>query len=60
MCGWVMTIGEMLMPVAGAMRTQLLAGTYIQADETRSMCRRTTEAAPIIKPTCGNTGCQEA
>jgi transposase len=34
MCGWVMTIGEMLMPVAGAMRNQLLAGTYIQADET--------------------------
>ena len=34
MCGWVMTVGEMLMPVAGAMRGQLLAGTYIQADET--------------------------
>jgi transposase len=34
MCGWVMTIGEMLMPVVGAMRRQLLAGTYIQADET--------------------------
>jgi transposase len=34
MCGWVMTIGEMLMPVVGAMRIQLLAGTYIQADET--------------------------
>jgi transposase len=34
MCGWVMTIGEMLMPVSGAMRSQLLAGTYIQADET--------------------------
>jgi len=34
MCGWVMTIGEMLMPVAGAMRSQLLAGPYIQADET--------------------------
>jgi len=34
MCGWVMTIGEMLMPVAGVMRSQLLAGTYIQADET--------------------------
>ena len=31
MCGWVMTIGEMLMPVVGAMRSQLLAGTYIQA-----------------------------
>src|SRR5579862_927311 len=34
MCGWVMTIGEMLMPVSAAMRSQLLAGTYIQADET--------------------------
>lgn len=34
MCGWVMTIGEMLMPVVRAMQSQLLAGTYIQADET--------------------------
>jgi len=34
MCGWVMTIGEMLMPVAAAIRSQLLAGSYIQADET--------------------------
>ncbi len=34
MCGWVMTIGEMLMPVTKAMQRQLLAGSYIQADET--------------------------
>jgi hypothetical protein len=34
MCGWVMAIGEMLMPVAKAMQRQLLAGSYIQADET--------------------------
>jgi transposase len=34
MCGWVMTIGEMLMPVVSAMRRELLAGSYIQADET--------------------------
>jgi transposase len=34
MCGWVMTVGEMLAPVVGAMRRELLAGTYIQADET--------------------------
>jgi transposase len=34
MCGWVMTVGEMLAPVVGAMRSQLLAGSYIQADET--------------------------
>ena len=34
MCGWVMTIGEMLMPVVEAMRKELLASSYIQADET--------------------------
>jgi transposase len=34
MCGWVMTVGELLAPVVGAMRRELLAGTYIQADET--------------------------
>jgi transposase len=33
-CGWVMTVGEMLMPVVGWMRRELLAGSYIQADET--------------------------
>ena len=34
MCGWVMTVGEMLSPVVGAMRKELLASGYIQADET--------------------------
>ena len=34
MCGWVMTVGEMLAPVVGAMRRELLAGSYVQADET--------------------------
>ncbi len=34
MCGWVMTVGEMLAPVVGVMRRELLAGSYIQADET--------------------------
>jgi transposase len=34
MCGWIMTVGEMLGPVVGEMRSQLLAGRYIQADET--------------------------
>jgi transposase len=34
MCGWVMTVGGMLQPVVGAMRRELLAGSYIQADET--------------------------
>jgi hypothetical protein len=34
MCGWVMTVGEMLVPVVGATLRELLAGNYIQADET--------------------------
>jgi hypothetical protein len=34
MCGWMMMVGEMLMPVVAAMRRELLAGSYIQADET--------------------------
>ena len=32
--GWVMRVGELLMPVVGAMRRDLLAGSYLQADET--------------------------
>ena len=32
--GWVLTVGERLIPVSGAMRTELLSGSYIQADET--------------------------
>lgn len=32
--GWVMTVGGLLVPVIGAMRSELLAGGYIQADET--------------------------
>ena len=34
MCGWVMTVGERLAPMVWAMRRELLAGSYIQADET--------------------------
>jgi transposase len=32
--GWVMRVGELLEPVAGAMRRDLLTASYIQADET--------------------------
>lgn len=34
LCGWVMAVGELLMPIVGAMRQELLSGGYIQADET--------------------------
>jgi transposase len=32
--GWVMRVGELLEPVVGAMRAQLLKSSYLQADET--------------------------
>jgi len=32
--GWVMRVGELLEPVVGAMRSQLLESGYLQADET--------------------------
>ena len=32
--GWVMRVGELAVPIAAAMRRELLSGTYIQADET--------------------------
>jgi transposase len=32
--GWVMQVGERLIPVTAAMRRELLTGGYIQADET--------------------------
>ena len=32
--GWVMRVGELAGPIAAAMRTELLSGSYIQADET--------------------------
>jgi transposase len=32
--GWVMRVGELLLPLVGVMRKDLLAGGYLQADET--------------------------
>jgi transposase len=32
--GWVLKVGELLMPMVAAMRRELTSGSYIQADET--------------------------
>ena len=34
MDGWVMRVGELLSPIAGAIGRELVSGSYIQADET--------------------------
>jgi transposase len=32
--GWILKVGELLIPMVAAMRQELISGTYIQADET--------------------------
>jgi transposase len=32
--GWVLKVGELLVPMVAAMRRELISGSYIQADET--------------------------
>ncbi len=32
--GWVLKVGELLIPMVAAMKRELISGTYIQADET--------------------------
>ncbi|HYY27743.1 MAG TPA: transposase [Chthoniobacterales bacterium] len=54
LCGWVMAVGELLMPIVGAMRQELLSGDYIQADETPVDVQSERTKARIIRPTCGN------
>jgi hypothetical protein len=34
MDGWVMRVGELLLPLVAAIKRELLAGAYLQADET--------------------------
>ena len=34
MDGWIMRVGELLVPIARVMRIELLGGSYLQADET--------------------------
>jgi transposase len=75
MDGWVMRVGELLLPIAGAMRRELLAGTYIQADtgapadrsssvgwrrNPRSRSRCTTANERIIRHISGSTELQAA
>ena len=36
--GGVLKVGELLIPMASAMRQELIRGTYIQADETMKHC----------------------
>jgi hypothetical protein len=52
--GWVLKVGELLIPMVAAMRRELISGSYIQADET-PVDVQMREEGKIIKPICGST-----
>jgi transposase len=57
--GWVMRVGELLRPISAAIAGELLAGDYIQADETRWVFSLKGCEERISRPTCGNTVVRE-
>jgi transposase len=48
MDGWIMRVGQMLIPVVGAMACELLAGSYIQLDETPVPVQMSVAGPPPI------------
>ena len=60
--GWVMRVGELLVPMANVMRRELLGGSYLQADETPVdvQLHYTMGGDRIIRRICGNTANPEA
>jgi transposase len=53
--GWVMRVGELLRPITRAMAEELLAGNYIQADETPVGVQSERVRGKIHRPTSGST-----
>jgi len=53
--GWVLRVGELLGPVVGAMRRDLLAGSYLQADETPVPVQVHDRRGENHQAICGNT-----
>ncbi len=57
--GWVLKVGELLIPMVAAIRRELIGGRYIQADETPVDVQMHEGAGRIIKHTCGNMADRE-
>jgi len=57
--GWVMRLGELLQPVAAAMRSDLLRGSYCKRTRRSCRCRCTTNGARTTRRTYGNTASRE-
>ena len=52
--GWVLKVGELLVPMVAAMRRELITGTYIQADETPVDVQTREGRESITKRISGN------
>jgi transposase len=57
--GWVLKVGELLIPMVAVMRQVLISGTYIQADETPVDVQTHEAGVRTTKHTAGNTVGQE-
>ena len=57
--GWVLKVGELLIPMASTMRQELLRGTHIQADETPVDVQMHEGRGKNIKPISGSTAGRE-
>ena len=53
--GWVLKVGELLIPMVAAMRRELISGSYIQADETPVDVQTREGRDRTTKRTSGNT-----
>ena len=53
--GWVLKVGELLIPMIAAMRRELISGSYIQADETPVDVQTREGRGQTTKRTSGNT-----
>ena len=52
--GWVLKVGEFLIPMVAAMRRELISESYIQADDTPVDCRHARAGDRITKRIYGN------
>jgi hypothetical protein len=57
--GWVLKVGELLIPMVAAMRRELISGSYIQADETPVDVQTRESRGQITKRISGNTAAPE-
>jgi len=52
--GWVLKVGELLIPMVAAMRRELMSGTYRRM-KLRSMCICAKAEERTTEPICGST-----